>query len=545
MCRVKRDLNRLANETFDLLVVGAGIYGATIALDAAQRGLSVAIIDRGDFGAATSFNSLKTIHGGVRSLLYGNIREMREFVGERRALMRIAPHLVHPLAFLIPTFRSLVRNRLTLGIFLTAYDLGAWDRNDIQDSSKHLPRSRVLRLEEFRQLYPLKDGSHVTGGAMWHDCQMYSSERVTLAFVQSACERDAAAANHVEAIAFLRRGNRVEGVRAKDVLSGDEFDIRARLTINAAGPWVDGLLDLVQHRRGAPQAGMSKTMNLVIRRVTEAHALGGVAGSRFLIIVPWRDRSIAGTSHEAYYGEPDELRVTLANIEKFLAEINIAFPFAKLTPSDVRLVHCGLLPMKSAKGCEVKLLKKSRIRDHASEGIPGLMSVLGVRFSTARLTAQRAVDAAAAILGRETPPCRSAMTPLTGGDIPNFAEYIDSILSRQQPELSATTLRRLVVCYGTAHEAVISLMRQDPALAQPLGSACDVTRAEIEYAVTQEGAIKLGDAILRRTEAGTGGHPGADALREAAELMAARLGWDDARVRREIAEVEKVYEVPV
>lgn len=540
---MKRDVSGLSGTDFDVLVVGAGIYGAAIALDAAQRGLSAALIDRGDFGAATSFNSLKTIHGGVRSLLTGNLREMRDFIGERRALSRIAPHLVHPLPFLIPTFRYSVRNSLALRLFLTAYDFGSWDRNDISDPSKHLPPSRVVSFEEFQRLYPEVNGSRVSGGAIWHDCQMYSSERVTFAFVQSACETGAVAANYVEAVAFLSRGRRIEGVRARDAIGGGELDIRARLTINAAGPWAARVVGLLRDASPKRPGPLSKTMNFVIRRLTGEYAIGGVAGSRFLIMVPWRDCSIAGTSHEPYDGDPDDLTVTTADVERFLAELNVAFPFAKLTPADVRLVHCGLLPMVATKGPEVKLVKKSWVVDHRADGIEGLMSVQGVRFTTARRTAERAVDLAASILGRRVGKCRSATTPLVGGDIPNFDEFLRDALTRTPAGVSEQTIRRLVMCYGTRYGEVLETLSDEPDAAQRIGQSCGVMRAEVRRAIRDEMAVRLSDVLLRRTEAGTAGHPGDDAVSHVATLMAAECGWDTARIAAEIAQLEKTYRI--
>ncbi len=192
-----RNLIRLSDTPFDILIVGAGIYGATIAWDAAARGLSVAIVDRGDFGGATSFNSLKTVHGGLRSLQRAAFADMREFIRERRALSRIAPHLVHPLPFVIPTYRHPMRNKPLMRVVMAVNDLIAFDRNRQPDSSKHLPPGRVVSRAECLRLNPAIAPDGVTGGVVWHDCQMYSADRLTLAFIASACRAGATAANHV------------------------------------------------------------------------------------------------------------------------------------------------------------------------------------------------------------------------------------------------------------------------------------------------------------------------------------------------------------
>ena len=226
---MKRDLPALTNSRFDLLVVGAGIYGATIAWDAAQRGLSVALIDRGDFGGGTSANSAKTVHGGIRALQTGQLRELRSFVRERRTLCRIAPHLVHRLPFVIPTYSGITRHRLTMRAAFRLYDLLARDRNDRLDRSKQLPASRLVSRAECLELNPMIAPNGVTGGIIWHDCQMYNADRVVLAFVRSAVDAGATAANYLEVTGWISDGKRVSGVTAQDRAGLNVLDIRARL----------------------------------------------------------------------------------------------------------------------------------------------------------------------------------------------------------------------------------------------------------------------------------------------------------------------------
>jgi glycerol-3-phosphate dehydrogenase len=540
---LQRDLSHLADTPFDLLIIGAGIYGVTAAWDAAQRGLSVALIDRGDIGGGTSFHNLKTVHGGLRSLQSGSLREMRQFIRERRALSRIAPHLVHPLPFLIPTYREWRRGRTAMRIALTINDLVARDRNALPDPSKHLPPGHIISREECLRLHPLVDPRGVTGGAVWHDCQMYSTDRVTLSFALSAVQQGATAANYVAAERLLRARGRVAGVRARDRLAGGEFDIRARVVMNATGPWAPQLAArLVGHRSPlAPQ--LSRAMNLITRRITDRHALGGLVGSRFFFVVPWRQWSIIGTSHDPYHGDADQLAVTAADVEQFLLDARLAFPRAGLVLDDVRLVHRGLLPAIAARPGHVDLLKSSVVHEHAAEGAPGLVTVLGVRYTTARDTARRAVDTAFAMLGRTAPPCRTAELPLAGGDIRRFDEFLDEQTSDRRLGLTPETARRLAFCYGTVASALRQRMAEEPDLAGPLSATCAVTRAEIRHAVRAEMAMTLSDAVLRRTEAGSAGHPGRDALAAAAAVMAAELGWPADRIGMEIAEVEGFYRI--
>lgn len=539
-----RDLDRLANRQFDVLVIGAGIYGATIAWDAAQRGLSVAIIDRGDFGAGTSFNSLKTVHGGLRSLQRAAFAEMREFIRERRTLCRIAPHLVHPLPFIVPTYRHPMRNRPLMRAVMAVNDLVARDRNDLPDPSKHLPPSGVVSREECLRLNPAIDPAGVTGGAIWHDCQMYNADRVTLSFLISACAAGAVAVNDVEALGVAMDGQRIVGVRAHDRLGHQPLDIRARQIVNAAGPWAWTVLHRLGVRAARPAPGFSKAMNLVTRSVTTTHGVGGLVDGRFLFIAPWRDCSIIGTSHDEHHGEADALTITRRDVEAFLREIQHAFPRANLTTTDVRLVHRGLLPAAAGAGGHGRLLKNSLILDHRSDGVEGLMTVLGVRYTTARATARRVVDRAFRTLGRPMVPCRTETTPLVGGEISSFADFEREAASAPAPGFSTDDRRRLVRCYGTAYPAILRLAMVDPGLAAPLSASCPVTRAEILHAARHEMAVHLSDAVIRRTDAGSAGHPGPDALRSAAEVMAAELRWDASRTQAEIDAADRFYDVP-
>ena len=249
-----RDLRRLADTRFDVIVVGAGFYGVTVAWDAAQRGLSVAIIDKDDFGAATSFNNLKTLHGGLRSLQSLNFRQMRLFIRERRALARILPHLVRPLPFVVATTRNPKRSALAMRVAFAITDTVARDRNEgLADPGTHLPDSQIISKEEALRLNPVVSPEGVTGGALWYDYQMLSTDRVTLSFLLSAVDAGATAANYVKANRFMREGGRVVGVRAEDRLTGEAFDVRGSVVVNAAGPWAASMLtDLPQSAQGAP-----------------------------------------------------------------------------------------------------------------------------------------------------------------------------------------------------------------------------------------------------------------------------------------------------
>jgi glycerol-3-phosphate dehydrogenase len=520
---VKRDVSALADREFDLVVVGAGVYGAAVAWDASLRGLAVALVERDDFGAGTSFNNLKTIHGGIRYLQHGDLKRVRESVRERRVLMKVAPHLVHPLPFLVPTYHGdLARSRPVLRTALFLNDLLSWDRNRDSLPEKRLPAGRALSREECLALAPGLDPLGLSGGVLWYDAQMYNSDRLTLSFVLSAAREGTTVANHVEASRLRCLGNRVAGVVARDRLSGAEgLEIRARLVVNAAGPWVDRLRANLPGGERPPLFRFSKAMNLVTRPLVDKVALGVMRGGPLLCIAPWRHVSLVGTSHAPYRGEADELASTEEDVEGLLDEINRAYPSAALKRADVRLVHRGLLPAVTVNGSGVTLEKSYRI----DETVEGLLSIVGVKFTTARDVAEKTVDRAMALLGKAPVPSRSATTPVVGGDLGSFTDFVSSV----EP-------RHLAFNYGTLSREVLAIGDLEP-----ICETSPVVGAEVRHAVRQEMAFDLASVVLRRTELGSAGHPGRAALERAAAIAGEELSWSMEKRRSEVETIETFY----
>ncbi len=536
---MKRDVAALADREFDLVVVGAGVYGAAIAWDASLRGLSVALIDRADFGSGTSFNNLKTIHGGIRYLQHADFTRMRESVRERRNLMRIAPHLVHPLPFLVPTYRgSIIKSRTAMRVALFVNDLVSWDRNRIRDRQKHLPAGKTLTRDECLELAPGIQSENLTGGVLWHDAQMHNSDRLTLSFVLSAAEEGAVVANFVEATDLLRDDTRVTGVRARDVVAETKgLQIRGKLVVNAAGPWVDRLSSS-KHRL----FHFSKAMNLVTRPVVRDVAIGVVSrrphrdrdavidtGGRFLCLIPWRGVTLIGTAHARYTGTADDVEATEEDIRDLLDDVNDAYPQAKLSREDVRLVHRGLLPMVSGtrNGSCITLVKSYQL----DESVDGLLSVVGVKYTTARDVAEKAVDRALALIGETHVASRSTNTPVVGGNIESF----DDFLRDAESDVPADVLRHLVYTYGSRYA---ELLRGD---CERVSDASPVLASEVRHAVREEMALDLESVVLRRTELGTAGHPGRATLEACADIVRSELGWSDDRIASELESLESFY----
>ncbi|HEX3234029.1 MAG TPA: glycerol-3-phosphate dehydrogenase/oxidase [Gemmatimonadales bacterium] len=544
-----RDPAALARSEFDLAVVGGGIYGICAAHEAARRGLAVCLVERGDFVSATSSNSLKTVHGGLRYLQHGDLRRMRESIRERAMLLRTAPHLVRPLPFVIPTHGHGLGSKAVMRTALLLNDLVGFDRSAGVREDRRIPPGRVIGREEVRAMVPDLDARGLTGGAIWYDCQIANTERLALAYLRSAVDHGAVCANYVEATGLLLRDGRVQGVRARDRLGGDVFEIRARTVLNAAGPWADRLLQALPGARTVRRFHPSKGMNLVTRRLFGDHAIGFTVptefrdsdavlnkGTRLFFVVPWKQFSLIGTRHLLYQGDPDDFRITEDDIEVFLGEINAACPSAALSRKDVLAVLGGLLPEVPRAGPhEVQLVKHSRVYDHAGEGAVSLFSAVGVKWTTARLTAEEAVDLVERRLRPGESPRRPAERPLPGGDI----EELDGTARETAPAgVSTVVMHHLRQNYGSIAGELFGYVRADPSLGAELVAGSPVIGAEIVFGVEREMAQRLDDVVLRRTELSAGGYPGPEALRRCAELMGSVLEWSPERRESEIARTE-------
>jgi glycerol-3-phosphate dehydrogenase len=478
-----RDPDRLAARTFDVLVVGGGIYGLAIAYDCAQRGLSVALVDRGDFGSGASFNHLRTIHGGLRYLQTLDIGRARESLRERRTFARIAPGALRPQPFVLPLSRSLTRGKLAMRAGFVLDRMIAFDRNQDVPAGLQLPAGTVLSRAETLRRFPSLAAPVLTGAAVWHDYVSTESDRLTFSFAVAASNHGAELANYVEAQAPLREGGRLAGIRALDRPTGRSLDINARVTVNAAGAGVNKWIGAT----GGAAIPLLKAMNLVTRREAGYVAVGGRGASgRNLFLVPWRNRAIFGTWESSRLADAsrevgnDAVRADDADVAAFIAEINQAFPGMALTLPDVTLVHRGLVPAATSGSGVVSLERHERVVDNND----GLITVAGTKYTTSRAVAQRVTDLVFQKLGRAAVPCRTAVTPL------------------------------------------------------PFKPA-----VELADAVRDEMVVTLADAVVRRTPLGALGCPPPDELSRAAAIVGAELKWSSERIQEELSDVRNFYDL--
>jgi glycerol-3-phosphate dehydrogenase len=545
---MRRDLDAFA-QPFDVLVIGAGIHGACIARLAALAGLRVAVLEQGDFGAATSRNSAKLVHGGLRYIQHFDVPRIRESMVAQRAWFRFAPHLVRPLRFIIPTYGHTTRGPLALAGGMAAFHALAAGRNRGIRQEIRLPRSSMIRRARLLAAHPYLERGDVTGGACWYDGQLLDATRVTLEALWDAADAGAVLANHCGARALLHGRAGVAGVVAQDGVSGREFEVRAKLTINATGPWVDRVLasgPAAVHR--APTTAWTRNLNLVTRRLYAGDEALGIASSqasdaalgkskRLFFTSPWHGCTVVGTTHDLYEDDPDLLTAPGEVVAGFLQEVRDAAPGLGLEPGDVLSVHLGLTPAEDAAS---KRAHRPHVIDHAAQGVQGLISVAGIKYTTAPVVAAKVVALAGRKLGREQLRVPAFEAPAAGA--PEVLELPPDESSRAGawPSVQADgddEFRWARAVYGARAGQCLGDSRADTT------DADEIFRRRVAFGVAQEMVVRLSDAILRATDWAERGKLSGAQLEWCAAAMATTLGWTAEKTAREITEARATLEL--
>ncbi len=533
---MQRALSRLSSELFDVLIIGGGATGCFTARDCALRGLNVALVEARDFASATSAHNSKLAHGGLRYLRNMEFSLVRESLRERRHLMRIAPHLVRPLPFLLPRYDAGLAERLKLRAGLTLYDLLSFDRNRLEDPSQRLPGHRWVSEADALTREPVLAGDGFEGAFEYHDAQMYAPERIALECLIDANAHGAALANHVSADRLLLREGKIEGVTAHEVMTGAVFDIRAKTVLVAAGPWADLFLEQATGRQAAHKLIRSKGIHLLVPQISKS-ALTIEAGNGHLFALPWRGHTLLATTDTPFSGDPSTVAVDESDIEGLLRSFRKYLPSAQLGLGQVQFFYAGLRPLVGDGSKDsYNVSRRSELVDHgADEQLDGLFSALGGKWTTSRALAQTITDALVKKLGAKANPCATATTPLPGG---RFDRFDQMVRGYQKTWPGISTLRNLAHMLGARLPAALKGAKLTDLAS--LGKSGD-TLAQVRFALDEEMALTLEDMVMRRTGLGQFGPPNAAAVEKVASLMAAHLGWNDEKKAREIDSLAPIY----
>ncbi|MGW4195414.1 glycerol-3-phosphate dehydrogenase/oxidase [Streptomyces sp. NPDC005004] len=527
-------LAEMAERELDVLVVGGGIVGAGTALDAATRGLSTGIVEARDWASGTSSRSSKLIHGGLRYLEMLDFPLVREALKERGLLLeRLAPHLVKPVPFLYP-LQHRGWERLYAGTGVALYDVMSMARGHGRGLPlhRHLSRTRALRVA------PCLRKDALVGALQYYDAEV-DDARFVATLVRTAVSYGAKAANRARVIGFLREGERVVGVRVEDVEGGGEYEIRARQVVNATGVWTDDTQALVGER-GQFHVKASKGVHLVVPR-DRIHSSTGLilrTEKSVLFVIPWGRHWIVGTTDTEWDLDKAHPAASSADIDYVLEHVNsvLAVP---LTRDDVEGVYAGLRPLLAGESEATSKLSREHTVAHP---VPGLVVVAGGKYTTYRVMAEDAVDAAVHGLDRRVADSVTEEIPLLGAEgYPAMWNARERIAARSG--LHVARVEHLLNRYGSMTDQLLDLVAADPSLGEPLRHADDYLRAEIVYAASHEGARHLDDVLTRRTRISIETFDrGTRSAREAAELMAPVLGWDQDQIDREVEHYEKRVE---
>jgi glycerol-3-phosphate dehydrogenase len=532
-------LARMADRELDVLVVGGGVVGAGTALDAATRGLATGLVEERDWASGTSSRSSKLVHGGLRYLEMLDFALVREALKERGLLLeRIAPHLVRPVPFLYP-LRHRGWERWYAGVGVALYDA-------MSVSSGHgrgLPVHRHLTRRQALGVAPCLRKEALVGALQYYDAQV-DDARLVAALARTAAAYGAQVANRARVVGFLREGERVVGARVQDVEAGPgkpgaEFEVRARQVVNATGVWTDETQALIGER-GQFHVRASKGIHLVVPKDRIHSATGLILRTEksVLFVIPWGRHWIVGTTDTDWDLDKAHPAASSADIDYLLGHVNsvLAVP---LTRDDVEGVYAGLRPLLAGESEATSKLSREHTVAHP---VPGLVVVAGGKYTTYRVMAKDAVDAAGHGLDRRVGPCVTEEVPLVGA-VGHKALWNARARLAQRAGLHVARIEHLLNRYGSLLPEVLDLVAADPSLGEALPAADDYLRAEIVYAASHEGALHLDDVLTRRTRISFETFDrGTRSAREAARLVAPVLGWDKQQVEREVEHYEKRVE---
>ncbi len=542
---MKRIFDQSSDNHYDIIIVGGGISGVSVAYEAATRGLKVALFEKGDFGEATSSATSKLIHGGLRYLKNAEFGLVRESLMERRVLENIAPNLVYPLPFMVPTYKNLKGNKLTLFLGMVLYDLLSLDKAWTWDRNKRLPFHKTINAKRTRQLEPCVKEEKLNGSSIYYDCQNINPERLTLGILKSAVVNGAQCANYAEVKTFIKSDSRVKGVVVNDLLTNNQYEFTADLTINCAGPWTDIVLNKANESKdNQHHIRRSEGIHLITKKLSFNHAvLMMTKEGKHVMLIPWRNHSLIGTTDKEYLGNPDDYKVTRESIEELIDEFNKNYCVQKLKYEDVEFAYGGLRPLVDNQAeASYESSRKYEIYDNAKDGLNGLITVEGGKYTTSRKLAEHVLKKVSKKIKRNLGKSITATKYLVDSDIKNMESFIRQLVLRY-PMFSEATINYIGRNYGLQCHTIFRLAMYDKPLSLVVTEDGEIL-AEVVYVIKKEMAFTLSDIFFRRTGIGTLGYPGDETFNKVVEIAKEYLNWDDKKTQDEINNVMKIFNLP-
>jgi len=517
-------------EPFDLLVIGGGVNGLATAWDAALRGLKVAIVEKDDWGSGTSSWSSRLAHGGLKYLEHFEFGLVYESLRDREWLLRSAPHLVKPLAFIMPFYTTNRNPKLLLQVGLFVYDVLSF--------GKSVPNHRIFSRAKTIEREPGLVRTNLQGAGVYYDAQVSYAERLCVELVLAAEAAGATALNYGKVESLLTEGNRVVGAVVLDRETGKSHDVRAKVTINAAGPWIDYVLADTPMGETRLNGG-TKGTHLVIDTfeggpVDECVYYEARSDGRQTLVIPWLGRLLIGSTDKRFSGDIDRAMPDDEEIDYIIKETNAVFPSANLTRDSVTFAYTGIRPLPyKPDGAEGTITRKHIVKNHGPKN-PGLITLIGGKLTTFRSLGEHAADAALRELGLRRSKSATRVTPFPGSAM-SPAE-VHAALSSGYPTLQSADIDQLIAVYGSRARDVLELATVEFGFGTPAAKTDALLRAEVAFSTRTEHAVHVKDIVARRTMHGMENDLGRPVLTVVAEVMAGELGWDAARIASEIAD---------
>lgn len=539
----QHNIAKLRGEQFDILVIGGGITGAGVGRDAALRGYKTCLIDKTDFCSGTSSKSSKLVHGGFRYLNNFEFGLVREALVERKILLDIAPHIVHPIQCLLPLFEhnSMPPWMMHIGLFL--YDFLAF--------TKRIGYHRMLPVEEIQKTEPMLRRNDLKKAALYYDCQA-DDFRLVMANLQSAAQGGAVVANYVKAVDVLWDNGKVAGIEARNEISGESFPIRSRVIANASGPWCDYLR---KELLGDSQQRVrtTKGIHLVIDRdelpIHHTILAQAVQDGRYVFAVPWRQFVFLGTTDTDYEGDPDHIPTERNDVDYLLEAFNHFFPQANLNDDKIISTFAGLRPLTYEKGKTASSVTREY---QIFEQPPNFFNILGGKLTTYRSMAEEMVNRMAKRLEKTFhlsaahPKCITAQLPLYGGDIPDNAEFSDKWMKEltKRHQLDVNTAQHLIESYGARLPDVLQYIENSPDGKQRFLPHLHYIWGELDYAIEHEMTMALDDFLIRRTHLfSLDRNQALGVHEEIASRLAKKLGWSEEEKQTQIERYKMKIEI--
>lgn len=531
-----------SNTTLDLLVIGGGISGATILWDATLRGLQSMLVEKADYGSGTSQATSRLIHGGLRYLVNYEFGLVRESLHERRLLARIAPHAMQPCAFLMPLYRHRSPGRLIMGTGLRIYDFLGRGRNRDLNPELHIPASQYLDRAASLALEPGIEHRGLTGSYIYYDYANRNPERLCAEFILGAKASGARALNYTRAESIEREGE-VYRVELIDSLNGKKRIVFTKSIVNACGPWAD-LLDQKMQSKSEHNLVRSKGIHIITRKLAGDRTVILIRpNGSHMFIIPFHGKSLIGTTDTIYKDHPDNFHVTPEDVENLMQDTNQLYPMANLKWEDIVYYYGGMRPLvedsESTKGSTYTASRKVEIENHTKSGLPGYFTVLGGKYTTSRLLAEKIIDQICEFLPGQHKACSTTNTSLPGGAYSDFQELLRE-LHKKYPSVDEQKILNLARRYGSQAEDII---KRKPAGIIKLDNGEIYYLEEIDAIVEQEDIRQLSDLYFRRTSMGLLGRLPETTHRQIAKRVSDRLRWKQPEVRNSNKEIKRYYKL--